>query len=134
MHCLDGDLEKWRNILMKMFKVRPYFVKKLSIDEMMMMRYYVRHCAKMYMRGKTDRIRLQIWCLCSSSGYCGKSVTMEEPLGARVITNLITVTPNDQCDKHDLFFHNFFTSYGILCHLRDLQMKTTGTIRENRVQ
>lgn len=137
----------------KMFKVRPYFdmLKQnflkfgvihghLSIDEMMV-RYYGRHSAKMFMRGKPIYFGYKLWCLCSSSGYlynfdtyCGKNEKTEGPLGVRVITSLISSIPPDQYEKHELFFDNFFTSHEIMCHLRKLKIKATGTIRENRTQ
>lgn len=151
IHLVDNHL--CRNTNDKMFKVRPYFDMltqnflkfgvfhaQLSIDEMMI-RYYGKHSAKMFMRGKPIKFGYKCWCLCSSNGYlynfepyCGKNEAMEGPLGVRVITNLISAIPADQYENHELFFDNFFTSHDIMCKLRELKMKATGTIRENRTQ
>ncbi|XP_049943276.1 piggyBac transposable element-derived protein 3-like [Schistocerca serialis cubense] len=74
----------------KMYKLRLYFemLKKefgkcgvfhseLSIDEMMV-RYYGKHSAKIFLRGKPIKFGYKIWCLTSSNGflhnfspYCG---------------------------------------------------------------
>ena len=136
----------------KMFKLRPYFdamnknfmkfavfSAHLSLDEMMV-KYYGRHSAKMYMKGKPIKFGYKIWCLTSSTGYLyqfqpylGKdSANENQPLGGRVITKLISVIPEDDIENHELFFDNFFTSVDTMAMLKDRKLKATGTIREGR--
>lgn len=138
----------------KMYKLRPYFVElsknflkfgvvhsKLSIDEMMV-RYYGRHSAKMFMRGKPIKFGYKLWCMCSSSGYlysfqpyCGKEKdnSTEDLLGTRVIKTLTSAIPSSEYEDHELFFDNFFSSHKLMCILKDMKLKATGTVRETRI-
>ncbi|XP_049770962.1 piggyBac transposable element-derived protein 2-like [Schistocerca cancellata] len=135
----------------KMYKLRVYFemLKKkfgkfgvfhseLSIDGMME-RYYGKHSAKMFLRGKPIKFGYKIWCLTSSNGFlynfspnCGKTDNKQEPLGARVINELTSMIPESEYPNYKLFFDNFFTSVDTLNTLGKSKMKAAGTIREIR--
>ncbi|KAI8121791.1 PiggyBac transposable element-derived protein 3 [Lucilia cuprina] len=68
------------------------FHENISIDESMV-KYYGRHSAKQYIRGKPIRFGYKNWVAASSSGYCycfdiycGKStIPVSEPLSTRVV-------------------------------------------------
>ena len=139
----------------KMFKVRPLikllnerlqqfgiFSQYLSIDEEMVP-YFGRHSSKMFIRGKPIRFGFKLWVLASDDGYpyhvivyCGKNrdVTQQEEfgLGHRVVTSLLQCLTKPDC--HEVYFDNFFTSYDLLVHLRNSNIKATGTVRENRLR
>ena len=139
----------------KLYKVRSYitalntrfqqfgvFSKFLSIDEEMVP-YYGHHSAKMYLRGKPIRFGFKLWVLASDNGYpynvdvyCGKSVNPEDQsengLGHRVVTSILGCVSNPLC--HEVYFDNFFTSYSLLSSLRAMNIKATGTVRENRLK
>ena len=103
------------DILKKEFGKFGVFHSELSIDEMMV-RYYGKHSAKMFLRGKPIKFGYKIWCLTSSNGflynfspYCGKTEKKEGPLGARVINELIDVIPESEYPNHKLFLTTFLT-------------------------
>ncbi|NJL78205.1 MAG: hypothetical protein HC917_04035, partial [Richelia sp. SM2_1_7] len=114
------------------------FEQKLSIDESMVP-YYGHHGAKMFIRGKPIRFGYKIWMLCSYDGYpfqasiyCGKSDRPENiGLGEHVVLKLVDTVPDKR--QHIVFFDNFFSSYSLMCQLRDIEMRATGTAREGRI-
>ncbi|XP_047106302.1 piggyBac transposable element-derived protein 3-like [Schistocerca piceifrons] len=104
----------------------------------MMVRYYGKHSAKMFLRGKPIKFGYKIGCLTSSNGfpynfspYCGKTDN-KQPLGARVINELTSRIPESEYPNYKLLFDNFFTSVDTLITLGKSKMKATGTIREIR--
>ena len=66
--------------------------------------------------------------------YQGKEKKLQDqPLGSRVINNMVDViTETSSALLHELYFDNFFTSYSLMTDLAKIDVKTTGTIRENR--
>ena len=114
------------------------FHAKLSIDESMVP-YYGHHGAKMFIRGKPIRFGYKIWMLCSSDGYpyqasiyCGKSERPENTgLGEHFVMTFADIIPHKS--HHELYFNNFFTSYGLLCLLSDVGLRATGTVRDGRL-
>ncbi|XP_049963624.1 piggyBac transposable element-derived protein 2-like [Schistocerca serialis cubense] len=131
-------LRLYFEMLKKEFGKFDVFHSELSIDEMMV-RYYGKHLAKMFLRGKPIKFGYKIWCLTSSNGflynfspYCGKTDNKQEPLGARVINALTSMIPESEYPNYMLFFDNFFTSVDTLIMLGKSKMKATGTIREIR--
>lgn len=114
------------------------FEEKLSIDESMVP-YYGHHGAKMFIRGKPIRFGYKIWMLCSSDGfpfqasiYCGKVDRPENVgLGEHVVLTFVDIVPAKR--QHIVFFDNFFSSYSLMCRLRDMEMRATGTAREGRI-
>lgn len=136
----------------RLAKLRP-FVSKLqdkfrenntldefiSIDESMIP-YYGRHYSKQYIKGKPIRFGFKNWALCSSTGYMyafdiytGKSgTTYEYGLGGHVVVGLIEQACIPSQSGHKIVFDNYFTSYGLLSHLRAIGYAGIGTIRENR--
>jgi len=120
------------------------FSRFLSIDEEMVP-YFGHHSAKMFIRSKPVRFGYKLWVLASDSGYpynfsvyCGKDTSnsvdqsKDQGLGHRVVTSLLSIVTNPRC--HEVFFDNFFTSYDLLAHLTTLDIKATGTVRENRLK
>lgn len=132
------------------FKIRPLFEKvktnfrqfgvfqeNLSIDEMMV-RYYGRHSLKQFIRSKPIRFGYKLWAMCGDDGYCfnfslyaGKeSNQTAEPLGTRVVVDMLSIVENSK--NHCVYFDNFFSSHSLLCKLKEMLFRATGTIRENR--
>lgn len=152
IHLADNDAVVASD---KLYKVRPFlsalnksfqqfgiFCKFLSVDEEMVP-YYGHHSAKMYIRGKPIRFGFKLWVLASDSGYpfnvdvyCGKTPANIQSqtlgLGHHVVTSLLGCVSNPKC--HEVYFDNFFTSYNLLCSLGNMNIKATGTIRENRLK
>ena len=117
------------------------FHKKLSIDEAMVL-YFGKHSAIMYIKGKPICFKYKIWSLCGEDGYpykiniyTGKksSQRSDEPLGQRVVLNLLELVTNLSEPKYlEVYFDNFFSSTELLKLLSDQGFIATGTIRENR--
>lgn len=127
-----------------------FFETALSIDEMMAKSYH-RTVLKQYIKGKPIRFGLKIWGLCTADGYlldldlyCGKNSAIGNDklsncaLGSRVVMTLLQKlyisTPFNKLHKYHLYFDNFFTSFDLELHLQKLGLRSTGTIRENRVK
>ena len=66
--------------------------------------------------------------------YQGKEKKLQDqPLEYRVINNMVTVTTaNFRALLHELYCDNFFTSYSFMSDLAMIDVRATGTIRENR--
>ena len=112
----------------------------LSVDEAMVP-YYGRHGAKMFIRGKPIRFGYKIWCLVGENGfpyhlkvYTGKEPEQQRlPLGTRIVDQMVSIIEkHSNVGDHHFFFDNFFISYSLLKSLAERNVKTTGTIRENR--
>ena len=142
----------------KIYKVRPLmdivnrklqqfgiFSRFLSIDEEMVP-YFGHHSCKMFIRGKPIRFGFKLWVLASDNGYpfnvmvyTGKShepsedsSTENKGLGFKVVTSLLSCLEDPS--SHEVFFDNFFTSYDLLVYLQDINVKASGTARENRLK
>lgn len=155
-HLVDNDQIE-NNKFDRLYKIRPLcdilpkawqkfgvFRKTICVDEQMVP-YYGHHLAKQYMKGKPVRYGYKIFMLCSSDGfcynfivYCGKNNEMIPPQfkdmthGSRIVLQLIQCIPDPA--EHILFFDNYFTSYDLLLQLRNLGIRATGTVRENRLK
>jgi len=126
------------DMLISNFKKIGYFHKNLSIDELMI-EYFVKHSAKQFMKGKPVRFGYKNWMLVSSSGYCydfdvycGKNENEKRtmPLGAKVVLDFVSKIPNPS--PYNVYFDNYFTTHSLMKVLKDLNIKATGTLRENR--
>lgn len=129
------------DILMKKFLQWGVFHQNLSIDESMV-KYFGRHPAKQFIRGKPVRFGYKNWMVTSSDGYCyafdlycGKSpgANPKEPLGTRVVKLLLDKLGTSAKD-HVVYFDNFFTSFELLRDLRKAGFRATGTVREGRTK
>lgn len=104
-----------------------------------MISYRGRHSAKMFIQGKPIRFGYKAWTLASSDGYvysfdiyAGKSARSSETslgLGGNVVVNLLE---HVEVSFHAVYFDNFFTSFDLLKHLKELGHFACGTMRENR--
>lgn len=127
-----------------------FFETALSIDEMMAKSYH-RTVLKQFIKGKPIRFGIKFWGLCSADGYLldvdlyyGKNSAIGNDklancaLGSRVVMTLLqklfSCTSPNKLHKYHLYFDNFFTSFDLQLHLQKLGLRSTGTIRENRVK
>ncbi|KAJ8913370.1 hypothetical protein NQ315_008762 [Exocentrus adspersus] len=53
-----------------------------------------------------------------------------EPLGTRVVLDMLSIVENSK--NHCVYFDNFFSSHALLCKLKGMLFRATGTIKENR--
>ncbi|GFS46118.1 piggyBac transposable element-derived protein 3 [Nephila pilipes] len=98
------------------------------------------HTCKMFIKGKPIGFSFKIWMLCSSSGYpyvmeiyCGgKNESSGMSLGEDVMTLLLSKIANPS--SHEIEFDNFFASYNLLKKLADSRIRTTGSVRSNRIK
>ena len=118
------------------------FHELLSVDESMVP-YFVRHSAKIFIKGKSIPFGYKIWCLCGSDGYSyhmqiyqGKQSNVNnQPFGNSVINNMVSInSSNSNVLYHQLYFDNFFSSYHLMNELAEKSIRATGTIRENRTE
>lgn len=123
------------------FRKWGIFHAHLSIDEMIV-RYYGHHSLKQFIKGKPIRFGYKLWALCGEDGfcynfslYCGKDLSQTvhvEPLGTRVVTNMLSVVENPE--SYFIYFDNFFSSHALFHMLNEMGFRATGTIRENRTK
>ena len=116
----------------------------VSVDETMV-KYFGKHGAKQHIHGKPIRFGYKFWTMASPTGYCiytlpygGKCSTVDEygdvgiGLGGAVVSCLADQLPAVQQSHYHIVTDNFFTSPGLLSHLRSRGMAATGTVRINR--
>lgn len=150
----DNNDKGWRvRALIKLFQqnIRKFGIwgTALSVDEMMA-KSYARTSLKQFIRGKPTRFGIKFWGLCTADGYllnldiyCGKNSAVGDKLtkcalGSRVVMNLLKpffeMTAAGKVSQYHLYFDNFFTNLDLVVHLKKLNLKCTGTVRENRVR
>ncbi|KAI8121784.1 PiggyBac transposable element-derived protein 3 [Lucilia cuprina] len=80
----------------------------------------------MFIRGKPIRFGYKLCCLCSSKGYLYNCINYagsadnynkEVGLGADVVLRLLDNI--EFADRHTVYFDNFFTSYYLMCLLKE---------------
>ena len=154
LHFVDNEKAS-QNKDDKAFKLRPIydylnekfksfgiFSRELSIDEQIV-RYYGKNGLKQFMRGKPIRFGFKQWIMCCGrTGYCyqmdlyqGKEKKetgsmFKDTLGGKVV--LAMTQHLDNTSDHEIYLDNFFTSYKLLAHMKDLGIRVTGTTRANR--
>ena len=114
------------------------FSKHLAIDEQMVP-YFGKNSLKQYIRGKPVKFGMKLWVLASSDGfpfdfevYTGKEGIAQKGLvGERVVMNFAEKIPNKR--HHCLYTDNFFTSANLLSMTSSLELRHTGTVRQNRI-
>ena len=114
----------------------------------MITKSYARTSLKQFIRGKPIRFGLKFWGLCSANGYlfdldlyCGKGSQVDKlnkcALGTKVVMHLLHKffkdTPSSNISKYHLYHDNYITSVDLMLHLKKLRLKSTETIRDNRV-
>ena len=138
------------NLLKKNIQQFGFFSTALSVDEMMV-RFFGRTCLKQYLPCKPDRYGLKLWGLCGANGYifnldiyCGKNDTSiginlsKCPLGSRVVLQMINplllgLSKRKLSDYH-IYFDNYFTSPDLVVHLDKCGLRSTGTVRKDRIK
>ena len=126
------------DLLNRNFTQFGVFSQNLSIDKQMVP-YYGHFSTKMFMRNKPIKFGIKVRFLAFSQGYpfsfqvyTGKDGSSDKPLRERVVNTLPDVLKNKR--SHAVYFDNFFSST-ILCRdLAMVQLKYTGTIRQNKTQ
>ncbi|XP_058810605.1 piggyBac transposable element-derived protein 3-like [Phymastichus coffea] len=126
------------------------FTMVLSVDEMML-RFFGRTCLKQYLPCKPDRYDLKLWGLCGTNGYifnmdiyCGRNDTSiginlaKCPLGSRVVLQMINPLLLGLSKRKLLPYHfyidNYFTSPDLVVYLNKYGLRSTGTVRKDRVK
>ncbi|XP_058807569.1 piggyBac transposable element-derived protein 3-like [Phymastichus coffea] len=116
-----------------------------------MVRFFGRTSLKQYLLCKPDRYGIKLWGLCAANGYlfnvdvyCGKNDTsigiklMACALGSRVVVQMINPLLNGlsirKLSDYHIYFDNFFTSPDLLIHLNKYGLRSTGTVRKDRVK
>lgn len=93
----------------------------------------------MFIRGKPIRFGYKLWVLASPNGYpfrlilfADASERTEEPLGTRVVNQLLEVVDKGKFDEHTITFDNLFGSWALLTDLASRNMRAICTARDNR--
>ena len=150
----DND-RAWRvckliNLFRRNIQQFGYFQAAMSVDEMMA-KFFGRTILKQFIKGKPIRFGLKFWGLCTPDGYlldfdlyCGKNSDVggtklsKCSLGSRVVLSLLHNFFSSVGVKKVPFYHlyidNLFTSFDLVLHLKKLGLRSTGTIRDNRVK
>lgn len=137
----------------KLFKVRPFvdaiqknFVKTAneeynSIDEIMIP-FKGRSSIKQYIKNKPHKWGIKVFARAGVSGfvydfqiYVGKgTVQSVSPLGISgdIVVKLCDSLPHNQ--NYKVFMDNWFTSYALLCELKQKGILACGTVRIPRMQ
>ena len=140
-----------------MWKLRPFYdlinkrflkyrtnTETLSIDESMVP-YFGRHPCKQRIANKPIRVGYKLWVLAENTGYVihfdpyqgakgGQSARASPTvwgLGEKTVLSLLEVLPEKT--SYDVYFDNFFTSFRLLCFLRDNDIKATGTVNKKKI-
>ncbi|XP_050313088.1 piggyBac transposable element-derived protein 3-like [Anthonomus grandis grandis] len=112
-----------------------------------MVPYYGGHGSKQFIRGKPIRWGYKVWVGTTKKGYIewfepyqGSTTIISEKyrplgLGASVVLQFADIIQS-QCEKapFHIFCDNFFTSLRLLAELTSRELKSTGTLRENRLR
>ena len=127
-----------------------FFSTAFSVDEMMV-RFFGCTCLNQYLPSKPDRYGIKVWALCSTSGYifnldvyCGKSDTSVGinlsacSLGSRVLLQmvypLLSSLSKIKLSDYHLYFDNYFTIPDLVIHLNKCGLRSTATVRKDRVK
>lgn len=140
----------------KLAKLRPLltklnenFMKNAPVEEVYsfdesMCEYFGKHGCKQFIRGKPIRFGYKVWSGTTVSGYLvwfeiyqGKSGEVEEiyndlGIGGNLVVKFGRALQKRKLLPYHLVFDNFFTSVKLLSVLKDMGLKGTGTVRENR--
>ena len=140
----------------KFSKLRPFFdhlgkqflkwaplEEFYSVDESMC-EYFGKHGCKQFIQGKPIRFGFKNWCGTTTLGYLvwfdfyqGKEKKNANDgcgLGERIVMNFAQTLLNHDKQQYHLCFDNFFTSVKTVTALKDISVKATGTVRENRIE
>lgn len=156
LHCCDN---MQLNPNDRYAKVRPLFdmllekfllfapvVENYSVDEGMVP-YFGRYPTKQFIRGKPIRWGYKFWIGTTPSGYIvwfdpyagskdySRAIKKELPLGTKVVLDFSQALISRGLNlSYHLFFDNFFSSLQLFEELNILNLRGTGTVRENRLK
>lgn len=150
----NNNDKAWRirqilNLFRRNIQQFGFFSTALSVDEMMV-RFFGRTCLKQYLPSKPDRYGIKLWALCGANGYlfnldvyCGKNdpsigINLAScALGSRVVLQMVNPLLNSlskrKLSDYHLYFDNYFSSPDLLVHLKKCGLRSTGTVRKDRV-
>ena len=110
-----------------------------------MCEYFGKHGCKQFIRGKPIRFEYKVWSGTTVSGYLewfeiyqGKSeeadgeIGNDLGIGGNLVVKFGKALQKKKLLPYHLVFDNFFTSVRLLSALKDMGLKGTGTVRENR--
>jgi len=144
----DRGSRKIINIFRKNIQQFGYFQAAMSVDEMMA-KFYGRTVLKQFIKGKPIRFDLKFWGLCTPDGYLlefdlywGKNSAVggklsKCSLGSHVVISLLQnffSTVSVRKIPFYLYMDNLVTSFDLILYLKKLGLRSTGTIRENRIK
>ena len=108
-----------------------------------MCEYFGKHGCKQFIQGKPIRFGFKNWCGTTTLGYLvwfdfyqGKGQTSEPGLGlgGSIVTKFAQTLLQHNKQQYHLCFDNFFTSVKTVTMRKDLSVKATGTVRDNRIE
>lgn len=127
--------------LAKMFLQYAPLEEFYSVDESMC-EYFGKHGCKQFIHGKPIRFGFKNWCGTTTLGYLvwfdfyqGKGHTTQPDLGlgGSIVTTFAQTLLHHNKQQYHICFDNFFTSVKTVTMLKDLSVKATGTVRDNRI-
>lgn len=104
-----------------------------------MVRYFGRHPAKQFIKGKPIRFGFKLWSCCSADGFCynldpyAGACSENDPnygLGENVVLRLLKIV--SEPSEHTVTMDNFFMSHRLICKLNKEGFFATGTVRADR--
>ena len=143
----SDKLAKLRPLLLKL---NENFMKHAPVEEVYsfdesMCEYFGKHGCKQFIRGKPIRFGYKVWSGTTVSGYLawfeiyqGKSeeadgeIGNDLGIGGNLVVKFGKALQKKKLLSYHLVFDNFFTSVRLLSALKDMGLKGTGTVRENR--
>lgn len=137
------------NLFKKNIQQLGLFSSNMSVDESII-KFFGRCIIKQFMKNKPIRFGLKLWCLYTVSGflldfdtYCGKqetetyeilkNYTLDTKVVMKMPHEFFKSVPSEKLAEYHVVFDNFFTSPDLVVHLRKLGVKSTGTVKQNRV-
>ena len=134
----------------KLFKVRP-LIDKLRSNFLKIEHHFIdeikipfkgHHSLKQYIKNKPHKWGIKMFARAEISGfiydfeiYVGKGTTKNT--SALGISGDIVLRPTENIPRNEnfkIFFDNWFSSFDLLCHLTEIGILATGTVRISRMR
>lgn len=137
------------NIFRRNIQQFGFFSSAMAVDEMMM-KFFGRTVLKQFIRNEPIRFGIKLWALCAANGflldldiYCGKNDCTDAQkfskcaLGSgsvlKMLHQFLMKCKRKDVVNYHVYFDNFFSSPDLLVHLKNLGLRATKTVREDRV-